>query len=161
MRSRRVAIAGLHELAFAAEPEDREVVHIRGEAEVIADALFELFEVGVPNLLDVAATGTDEVVVRFFRSPFEEDVASAHIGGGCETHALEHVERAVDGADIHEGVLAADLVGDLGGADVAPGVPEGADDEEALGGHFVARAAEEFGRFILTGHAVSLQTTVV
>ena len=90
-------VAGITSLgALPTEPKDGEMVQVRGEAEVAGHTRRERVQVGMFQLLDVAAARADQVMVGRLGRPLVDGVTRAHVCHSHEAHAAKHVERAAD-----------------------------------------------------------------
>ena len=138
-------------VAVGADAGDGEVVQVRLEVELGGEGVAEFVEVVGGEVVGAGAGAADHVMMAGVRvGDFEvEAVADGYFGD--DAHALEEVEGAVDGGDVHVWVGLAGLAEDCIDVHVAAALGDGVEDEEALGGEADASTSELL-EDVLLGH---------
>jgi len=135
-------------LALNAPAPDAEVAQVGYKAVVAQKRLLETFQRRFIKVDNSAAFAADEVVVMALVCRVVSDPPASQVCLGDHAQLFQEVEGAVDGGDVHVGVLL-DYPGVyLLGADVVGAVFNCGHDHEALGSHAQAPVTELGGHLV-------------
>ncbi len=107
---------------------------------------------------DLAALTANQMMMPVRSEPLEQVVAGAEVGLGDQAHLLRRCQGSIHGGGVDVGIGVSRRFEQLGGGDVALGVAQAAEDDQALWRHLLPGSAQDRGGIGLAAHELAPTT---